>query len=147
MKKEKRDKDFVHKAFYEGGTAAMKKFISDEMVYPKEAILHKIQGTVKLSFEIDHLGNIHHAKVLAGLGYGCDEEALRLVELMKYQVPKTFKLKVNFQKKINIHFRLKIKKENKTSQQNNSFNYTVTSNKSNASESTIKTGYSYIIKY
>jgi TonB family protein len=104
-KKEKRNRDFVYKPFYEGGKQALDNFISSNIKYPQEAIDNNIQGTVKLLFEIDFKGNVSNAKVTAGLGFGCDEEAIRLVELLKYEVPKTYKLKVSFKKKLSIHFR------------------------------------------
>ena len=99
MKKSKKDKDFVHKAYYKGGTEALRAFISKEMQYPEEAKKHNIQGTVKLAFEVNYKGAVHHVKVISSVGYGCDEEAVRLATLLKYEVPKTYKLRIGFKKK------------------------------------------------
>lgn len=104
-KKEKRNRDFVYKPYFDGGKQALDRFISSNLRYPKEAIENDIQGTVKLFFEIDYKGEVHKVKVTKGLGFGCDEEAIRLVELLKYEVPKTHKMKVGFKKKLSIHFR------------------------------------------
>jgi Ca-activated chloride channel homolog len=70
-------------ASYIGGEAAMKKFIKDNMIYPMNAQTAGIKGTVKVEFTLDANGDITNVKVLKGLGYGCDEEAIRLVGLMK----------------------------------------------------------------
>ncbi|WP_235298733.1 energy transducer TonB [Portibacter marinus] len=127
MSREKKEKDFVYRAYYEGGTEALRKFIGKHMQYPTEAKEKGIEGTVKLKFNIDHEGKVHQVKVLSGIGHGCDEEAVRIARLLEYTVPKTHKLKVGFKKQLNIHFRLK-----KTSDQNTgqiTYAYTVTSPK------------------
>lgn len=59
-----------------------------------------------MRYDIDFKGNVVDAKILAGLGHGCDEEALRLVKLLKFDVQKTRGLRVLYHKNIQIHFRL-----------------------------------------
>ena len=54
------------------------------LIYPTEAIKHKIEGKVYVLVTIDSLGNPYCAKIIKGIGYGCDEEALRLVNSSKY---------------------------------------------------------------
>lgn len=93
------------------------KFIEKNLRYPKQAIENKIEGRVYVKFTIypdDSIGNI---KVLKGLGYGCDEEALRVLNLkglprlghrlsrrsrkvVQRSIAITFKLDKNNQKKI-----------------------------------------------
>ena len=106
MKKEAKDKHFIKKPIYEGGPKAMKKFIGENLRYPKEALENKIQGTVYVRYDIDRKGNVFDAKVIKGIGYGCDEEAMRLAKLLKFRVPKTRGVRVTFHKNIQIHFRL-----------------------------------------
>jgi len=48
--------------------------------YPKEAIRHHIQGVVKLQVNYDQNCTITKITVVEGLGYGCDEEAVRSIE-------------------------------------------------------------------
>lgn len=111
MKKEKKDKDFLHKPVYPGGIKAMRQLIRENLQYPEAARAKKIEGTVHIRYDIDHRGVVTDAKIISGLGSGCDEEAVRLVKLFKFQVPKTRKLKVLFHKTMQIHFRLpKVKK-------------------------------------
>lgn len=126
MQKEKKDKHFIKKPVYPGGPQAMRQFIRENLRYPQEALGQKIEGTVTLKYAIDHLGHVTEAKVVAGLGHGCDEEAVRLVKLLRFEVPKHRGVKVRFTKDIHIHFRLP-KVQPKTKAQTAQVQYTVTS--------------------
>jgi TonB family protein len=106
MKKEKKDKNFIKKPTYEGGNAALRKFITKNLRYPKSALASKIEGTVVIKFSISHNGEVVDARVISGLGHGCDEEALRIVRLLKFSVPKIRRVKVLYHKDIKINFRL-----------------------------------------
>ena len=106
MKAEKKDKHFIKKPYYEGGMTAMRKFIAQHLQYPKEAKDNKIEGTVYIKYTINHKGKVIDAKVVSSLGYGCDEEAERLVYLLKFKVPKNRGVKIKFHKNIQIHFKL-----------------------------------------
>lgn len=106
MKKERKDKDFVKSAFYEGGRAAMDAFVKKELRYPKEALAKKTEGTVTIRYTVDYKGIVIDASVISGIGDGCDEEALRIVKSMKFTVPEDGKIKSRFSRKLHIHFRL-----------------------------------------
>ncbi|MEI6122032.1 MAG: M56 family metallopeptidase [Bacteroidota bacterium] len=67
---------------YVGGNAAMGKFMADHITYPQKAKESGLQGTVYVSFVVGADGAVGEAKVLRGIGGGCDEEALRVVKLM-----------------------------------------------------------------
>ncbi|MEZ4954052.1 MAG: energy transducer TonB [Saprospiraceae bacterium] len=110
MKKEAKDKHFIKKPIYEGGPTALKKFIGENLQYPKEALDNKIQGTVYVKYDIDRKGKVTDAKVIKGIGHGCDEEAIRLAKLLRFKVPTTRGVRVIFHNNIQIHFRLPKKK-------------------------------------
>jgi len=76
---------------FPGGDEAMFKFISKRVKYPKEARKKNIQGRVMIQFVVDEEGNIIEAKVVKGIGYGCDEEALRVINSMPKWKPGTQK--------------------------------------------------------
>ena len=93
---------------YPGGFKAMYKFIETNLRMPRAAKRAGVSGKVFVSFVIDTTGAISNATVLKGIGFGCDEEAVRLVESMpnwnpgkahnkpirlKYNLPITFGLK------------------------------------------------------
>ena len=106
MPREKKDKHFIHKPTYPGGRTALRKFISENLKYPEEALKNAIEGTVSVKYTVDYKGKVIEAHVVSSLGHGCDEEALRVVKLLKFDVPKNYKVKVKFHKDIHVHFRL-----------------------------------------
>lgn len=67
---------------YKTGQAGFDKFISGNLKMPAEAKAKNISGIVYVDCMIKADGTIIKPHVRTGLGYGCDEEALRLVKLM-----------------------------------------------------------------
>ncbi|MFN8713427.1 MAG: energy transducer TonB [Bacteroidota bacterium] len=67
---------------YKEGRAALEKFLAGNAVYPEAARKNKITGFVVVGFIVKKDGSLSDFKVLKGLGYGCDEEALRVAKLM-----------------------------------------------------------------
>lgn len=107
MDKETRDKRFIRKPNFPGGNKAYKDFIYSNLQYPKEALKLKIEGLVIIRYEINHKGKVTTAKVVSSLGHGCDDEAIRIVKLLKFEIPKgPRKLKVKFHKTVRIRFQL-----------------------------------------
>lgn len=84
----------------------MRDFIRTQLRYPDEARQKGIEGTVHLRYAIDHHGRVIEAKVIKGIGGGCDEEAIRLVRMFVFDLDRTRGVRVLFHKKIQIHFRL-----------------------------------------
>jgi periplasmic protein TonB len=67
---------------FPGGDGERRKFLAENIQYPEEASQSGIQGTVYAQFIVDSKGNITDAKILRGIGGGCDEEALRVIKMM-----------------------------------------------------------------
>lgn len=63
-----------------GGLPGLQKQIK----YPKLAEEAGIEGTVYVQFVVDQHGKVEDAKVIRGIGGGCDKEALRVVEQAKF---------------------------------------------------------------
>lgn len=84
----------------------MDAFMKKHQKYPQEALEKGIEGSVQIRYTISHEGKVIGTKVIAGIGYGCDAEAERMVRLLVFEVPKTHKLRVQFQKTIRVHFKL-----------------------------------------
>ncbi len=97
---------FLNKAVYPGGNNALINFFKKNLIYPTQAIQNKIEGKVYLKFKINPIGKVYDVFVIKGIGHGCDQEAIRLVKLLKYTPPKNRKLKVTTYKKINIPFKI-----------------------------------------
>ena len=55
------------------------KYLQDSLRYPDEAKQTGIEGVVKLKVKIDESGLIESIKITQSLGYGCDQEAMRLI--------------------------------------------------------------------
>ena len=60
----------------------LKAYLSRELKYPEAARNQDVQGRVSIEFIVNEDGAISGAKVLKGIGAGCDEEALRVVNAM-----------------------------------------------------------------
>jgi protein TonB len=63
-----------------GGMAAFYKYVSDKMKYPPQARRMGIDGKVFVEFVINKDGSISDVKAVKGIGAGCDEEAVRVVQ-------------------------------------------------------------------
>ena len=84
----------------------MDEFVKQHLKYPQEAFDHKVEGTVSVDFDIDVFGDVVETRIKHGLGYGCDEEAERIVKLLKFEKKRYQGMRVVFHRNINIHFRL-----------------------------------------
>ena len=94
---------------YPGGKTLLNQYIQDNLVYPADALKHNIEGNVLLSAEINDNGEIHEIRVDKGLGYGCDEEAVRLLKGIHFGGVSNPGIRLKTTKKFRIPF--KIKKE------------------------------------
>ena len=107
-------KKIIEKPFFPGGPKAMREYIKANLVYPQEAIENNIEGSVYCRYKINHQGKVVEVIVINGLGYGCEEEAVRLIKSIKFDLPKIpYRIKAFFQKTIRIHFKLKTKSPEK----------------------------------
>lgn len=67
---------------FPGGESYLIRYLSENITYPEEARVYGISGTVYLSFHVGKDGNVSEVKVIRGIGGGCDEEAVRVVQSM-----------------------------------------------------------------
>lgn len=61
------------------GYAAYDKYVKKNLKYPKSAKKAGVKGTVILQFMIDDKGRPTNILISKSLGYGCDQEAIRLI--------------------------------------------------------------------
>ncbi len=106
MKKQRKPESFIRQPNYPGGKNAMDEFVRQNMRYPQEAMDNKVEGIVSIEYDIDVFGDVIEARIKHGIGYGCDEEAVRLIKMMKFEKKKYQGLRVVFHKTTHIHFRL-----------------------------------------
>ncbi|WP_149241530.1 energy transducer TonB [Dyadobacter sp. 32] len=67
---------------FPGGTSEMYKYLGKNIKYPSAASRANVSGKVFMSFVVNVDGSIQDVTVLKGLGFGCDEEAMRVVKAM-----------------------------------------------------------------
>lgn len=72
---------------YEGGMEAMMKFIQRKMHYPRKAQENREEGIVFVSFIINPMGEVTGVEVIKGFNKECDQEAVRVISLMKKWKP------------------------------------------------------------
>jgi len=72
---------------FPGGAEQMMIFIAKNIKYPPMARESGIQGRVFVNFVVEPNGSVSNVKVLRGIGGGCDEEAIRVVQEMPKWTP------------------------------------------------------------
>ena len=65
-----------------GGDVGAKKFIQENLRYPQTG--ECITGRVYVEFTVDTLGNVKDVEIKRGISNAADEEAMRVVKIMKY---------------------------------------------------------------
>jgi TonB family protein len=63
-----------------GGRRAFKRYLEDKLIYPQQAIANKVEGKVTVQFIVETTGKLTNFNVVKGIGYGCDEELIRLIK-------------------------------------------------------------------
>jgi protein TonB len=90
---------------FPGGEEALNRYLNDSIHYPELAIEKKIQGRVFISFVVKEDGSVIDARVLRGIGGGCDEEALRVIKAMPSWIPgKQYGIPVRVQVNLPVKF-------------------------------------------
>ena len=74
---------FEVKAEYKGGRRAISRFLSGNLVYPERDLQAGIEGKVMLEFKVKKDGSMSDIRITQSATTGMDEEALRVVTLMK----------------------------------------------------------------
>jgi protein TonB len=67
---------------FPGGPAEYLNYLKKNIRYPSKALENGIKGTLKISFVVNVDGTISDIKVIHSLGYGLDEEAIRVFKKM-----------------------------------------------------------------
>ncbi len=143
--KKSKEKKFINTPQYPGGNKMLRKFIDTSLKYPEEALKHKVEGVVHVNYTVTDTGKVEDIKVTHGIGYGCDEEAIRVISMLKYEsafnrgvrVRSSLRTRINFRLPVNqpVELKYSISSETKTkipadkSTGNVVYGYTLTFNK------------------
>ena len=85
-----------------GGIASIQRAIR----YPEAARRQGVQGSVIVKFVVDARGAVAEATVVQGIGFGCDEEALRVVQTARFKPGVHEGKPVRVQQSLTITFKL-----------------------------------------
>jgi TonB family protein len=77
-------------AEFPGGSRAMAMFLSNEILYPRSALMMLEQGKVFIEFIVEKDGSINHVRVLRGVSTSIDLEAIRVIRKMPNWTPAMF---------------------------------------------------------
>jgi periplasmic protein TonB len=66
---------------------ALKRYLFENIVYPTEARNIGAEGVVQISCIVEKSGCLSNIMLVKRVGYGCDEEALRVVRAMPLWLP------------------------------------------------------------
>jgi periplasmic protein TonB len=69
------------------GDKALYRFLSENIHYPQAAARVNVSGKVYVKFVVEKDGSIGNVEVTKGIGFGCDEEAVRVIKLMPKWTP------------------------------------------------------------
>lgn len=76
---------------FPGGEQALYEFLAKNIKYPALARENGVEGTVYVKFLVDAKGKISDVSLMKGIGSGCDEEAIRVVQKMPRWSPGTLR--------------------------------------------------------
>ncbi|MBC8109813.1 MAG: energy transducer TonB [Verrucomicrobia bacterium] len=74
-------------ASFPGGYAAMFDYLKSNLQYPAEASEKRASGTVFVALLITETGKLDKISIRQSVGFGCDEEAIRLIQAMPNWIP------------------------------------------------------------
>jgi TonB family protein len=72
-----------------GGKAELNKYLAKNLKYPASASRANVEGKVFVGFTVKQDGSVGNLQIIKGIGFGCDEEAIRLVAKMPNWKPAT----------------------------------------------------------
>jgi protein TonB len=72
------------KAHYPAGDAALQEYYNINLKYSDAALEKRLYGSVMLSFDVMADSSVSEIVVLSGVGYGVDEEVVKLLKPLKF---------------------------------------------------------------
>lgn len=81
------EKPIYQRPQFIGGDIELKKIIQKNLQFPKSAIKDKVYGIVKLGFTVDTAGTIKDIEIIHSVRKDLDNEAIRLLKLLKKWEP------------------------------------------------------------
>lgn len=70
----------IRLAYPQGGEKAYNRYLETNVRYPEDALKNNVKGKVKIEFIVHPDGSFDQFKVVKRIGYGCEEELIRLIK-------------------------------------------------------------------
>ena len=142
--KKRKRKKFLEKPHYSGGAKALREFVNAHLQYPQDAIDQHIEGVVTIAYQVNDDGAVENPTVMKSLCPSCDEEALRIVRMLRYDKVRNRGIRLKMNSKLNINFHL----APTPAKSNITYSYTPTSKKSEGHKPASSSGsYNYSISW
>jgi protein TonB len=97
-----------HMPVFNNGEGELMAYLQNNISYPDRAKSAQVTGRVVVVFDVDVNGNVANIEVEQGIGFGCDEEAVRVIEsmprwkpAMQNGAPKTVRMRLPIEFQIN----------------------------------------------
>lgn len=74
-------------ASFPGGSDSLMNFIWNNLKYPVAAQQNNVQGDVQISFDVNFDGNLINFSKISNLGYGLEDELIRVIKLTPKWIP------------------------------------------------------------
>jgi periplasmic protein TonB len=74
-------------AEFQGGMGALGKFLQKNLKYPEKAFRANVSGKVYVEFMVESDGTLTNFNNLKSVGFGIDEEAIRVLKLSPKWIP------------------------------------------------------------
>ena len=84
FEKKKKKTKFLEKPLYPGGAKALREFVNAHLQYPQDAMDQHVEGVVTVAYQVNDDGEVENPTVVKSLCPSCDEEALRIVRMLRY---------------------------------------------------------------
>ena len=68
-----------------GGKSQLKYFIEQELIYPEMALQAKTEGNCQIKYSINEKGHITHIIFLNKVSPDCDQETLRIFNMIEWE--------------------------------------------------------------
>ncbi|GAB4049301.1 M56 family metallopeptidase [Spirosoma litoris] len=102
---------------FPGGMSELGKYLMKNLRYPADARKAHVDGQVFIQFVVTETGDIQQLRILKGIGFGCNEEAVRVVSQMpKWRPGKQNGKPVAVQYNLPIQFTLEKGEDRRTGQ-------------------------------
>ena len=84
------------------------RYLYENLRYPAEALKNEVEGRVKVTFFVLPGGRLSDFQVKKSLGYGCDEEAIRLIrEGPRWQPARKGEMEIKQKVRVRVRFEIK----------------------------------------